>query len=134
MITMNTKDAVVAYHFMSNAHKYYWYATVALTAHPYTRKVGLRLASYGARVGFNIARASAGAALSTPVARGGAVTGGTILGSVAAGYAVGAVGGTAIAYAGWGEEGAADAIDLYSGQVSFDEYVDTVGYALGKTF
>lgn len=131
---MNTKDAVVAYHFMSNVHKYYWYATVALTAHPYTRKVGLRMASYGARVGFNVARASAGAVLGTPLARGGTVTGGALLGAAAAGYVIGATVGTGIAQAGWGDEGRSDAIDLYTGQVSFDEYVDTVGYALGKTF
>jgi hypothetical protein len=47
------------------------------------------------------------------------------------GYAVGATVGTGIAQLGWGDEGARDALALYSGQVSFQEYMHVVGEALG---
>lgn len=46
--------------------------------------------------------------------------------AIAAGYAIGATVGTSIAYAGWGEEGASDALDLYSGNVSWDQYWSTL--------
>lgn len=131
---MNTKDAVIAWHVMGNAPKAYWYATTAAIAHPASRKFGMKMAGYGARVTLNVARASAGAALRTPLVAGGATTAGSMLGAVAAGYAIGATIGTSIAYAGWGESGAKDAIDLYTGGVSFDEYFDTVGNALRKSF
>lgn len=55
-------------------------------------------------------------------------------GSVAAGYLIGASVGTAISYAIWGREGAEDAINLYTGGVSAQDYFDTVGIALNKTF
>jgi membrane-associated protease RseP (regulator of RpoE activity) len=46
---------------------------------------------------------------------------------IAAGYAIGAVAGTAIANEVWGEEGAADAIDFYTGQGNYSEYFDVTG-------
>lgn len=61
------------------------------------------------------------------VARGAGVAFRTVLGPVAAGYAIGATIGTGIAYAGWGKHGASDAFDLYTGQVSFNQYVSTIG-------
>jgi len=47
--------------------------------------------------------------------------------ATAAGYAIGATVGTGIAYAVWGEEGKEDAINLYTGQVGWDQYWSTVG-------
>lgn len=47
------------------------------------------------------------------------------------GYAAGAVVGTGISQILFGQEGAKDAMDFYSGKVSFDEYTETVGAALG---
>ena len=52
-------------------------------------------------------------------------------GAVALGYVLGAVVGTGIAYAGWGESGARDAARLYTGGVGVHEYFATVGGALG---
>lgn len=127
-------DMLDAYRVLDNVHKAYWYASVAAAAHPYTRKMGLRALSYGARVHLNALRAAAGAALSTPLARGGTFTAGGFLASAAVGYGIGAVVGTGVAYAMYGEEGAENAIDLYTGQVSAGEYFDTVGSALKKTF
>lgn len=46
------------------------------------------------------------------------------------GYALGAVGGTLIAEAVWGQSGKEDAIRLYTGDVSWEEYWDTVGDGL----
>ena len=51
--------------------------------------------------------------------------------AVAAGYAIGAVVGTGISHALFGEAGARDALEFYSGQVSFDQYFEVVGEALG---
>lgn len=51
--------------------------------------------------------------------------------AVAAGYAIGAVVGTGISHALFGKAGARDAMEFYSGQVSFDQYFATVGEALG---
>jgi hypothetical protein len=47
------------------------------------------------------------------------------------GYAAGAVVGTGISHALFGEAGARDALEFYSGQVSFDQYFEVVGEALG---
>jgi len=47
--------------------------------------------------------------------------------ATAAGYAIGATVGTGIAYAVWGEEGKQDAVELYTGQVGWDQYWSTVG-------
>lgn len=46
---------------------------------------------------------------------------------IAAGYAIGAVAGTVIANEVWGEEGAADALDFYTGQGNYSEYFDVTG-------
>lgn len=51
--------------------------------------------------------------------------------AVMAGYAIGAVVGTGISHALFGEAGARDALEFYSGQVSFDQYFEVVGEALG---
>ena len=108
--------------------------TTGLVAHPWRRALGLKAASYGVRVSWNVGRASAGAALSTPLVRGGTTTVGGLAGAAIAGYGIGALVGTGIAYAGWGSKGASDAIDLYTGQVSFNKYFDTVGSAIGGLF
>ena len=51
--------------------------------------------------------------------------------AVTAGYAIGAVVGTGISGALFGKSGARDAMDLYSGKVSINQYFDVVGSALG---
>ena len=51
--------------------------------------------------------------------------------AIAAGYAIGAVVGTGISAAVFGKAGARDALEFYSGQVSFDQYFEVVGEALG---
>ncbi len=117
-----------------NAPKIYWMTTTAAAAHPTTRALGLKMASYGIRVTFNVARSGAVAFLSTPLVRGGTATVGGVAGAAIAGYGIGALAGTGIAYAGWGSKGASDAIDLYTGGVSPGEYFDTVGSALSSYF
>lgn len=135
-----TQRGVQMYSAAGNLPKAYAYATVAAIAHPRSRAMGLKMASYGIRVTANVARAGAMAAARTPLTYGGPSAGAVasraavFTGAVAAGYAVGAAVGTGIAYAGWGEEGASDAVALYTGQVSFSEYTTTVGTALEKTF
>jgi len=59
---------------------------------------------------------------------------GTLAASVAAGYVVGAAVGTGVSYAFWGEKGARDAMDFYTGQVSVKQYTTVVGGALKQTF
>lgn len=49
---------------------------------------------------------------------------------LATGYTIGAVTGTVIAEYYWGEEGKRDAIELYTGQVSWDQYWNTLGDGL----
>jgi len=51
----------------------------------------------------------------------------TAIAPVATGYAIGAVAGTVIANEVWGEDGAADAIDFYTGQGNYSEYFDVTG-------
>jgi len=97
-----------------NAPQYYWLATVAAVAHPTTRSFGLRMGSFGIRASANVAFAGARALAGTTLLRGGSVTLGSAAGSVAAGYAIGAVLGTGISYAVWGDEGAKDALYFYS--------------------
>ncbi len=109
-----------------NAPRIYWAATAAAIAHPRTRKRGLQALSFGSRATWNMTVASSRALLSTPLVRGGAFTLGSAGGSVLAGYAIGATAGTAISYGIWGEEGADTALDLYTGGVSFGDYVHTV--------
>lgn len=52
---------------------------------------------------------------------------GSLATSVAAGYVVGAAVGTGISYSVWGEKGARDAFDFYSGQADYSEYFDIPG-------
>jgi len=59
---------------------------------------------------------------------------GTLAASIGAGYVLGATVGTGVAYAFWGEEGARDAMDLYTGKVSVKKYTTVVGGALKQTF
>jgi len=109
-------------------------STTAAVAHPATRSIGLKMASYGIRVSWNVGRATTGAILSTPLTRGGTATIGGLAGAAVAGYGIGALVGTGIAYAGWGSKGASDAFDLYTGGVSPGEYFDTVGSAISSYF
>jgi len=109
-------------------------STTAAVAHPATRSIGLKMASYGIRVSWNVGRATTGAILSTPLTRGGTATIGGLAGAAIAGYGIGALVGTGIAYAGWGSKGASDAFDLYTGGVSPGEYFDTVGSAISSYF
>ena len=60
-------------------------------------------------------------------ARGAVATSAMYAAAIGAGYAIGATAGVAISQAVWGDEGAQDALDLYTGKVSWDEYWDTVG-------
>ncbi len=62
----------------------------------------------------------------------GAVTVGKFGGAVVAGYLIGAAVGTGISYAVWGEEGARDAMDLYTGKVGVHEYYDVVSSAFSR--
>ena len=117
-----------------NAPQYYWLATAGAIAHPTTRRYGLRMASYGIRASANVAIASSRALLGTTLVRGGTMTGGSAVGSVAAGYVLGAVVGTGISYAIWGDDGASDAIDLYTGRVSARDYFTTVGRGISTLF
>lgn len=72
----------------------------------------------GTRAGVSISRAALGTGRIGTAARGGA--------ALASGYAIGATVGTVIAYGMYGDEGARDALDLYSGGVSPSEYTNTV--------
>jgi len=65
------------------------------------------------------------AVIGSAATAGGAVV--TAAAPVAAGYAIGATAGTVIANEVWGEEGAADAIDFYTGQGNYSEYFDVTG-------
>jgi len=72
--------------------------------------------------------------LAMPAASRAAAATGTIAlyaSAVAAGYAIGAVVGIGISHALFGEAGSRDALEFYSGQVSFDQYFAVVGEALG---
>lgn len=99
-----------AYVTVSHARKLFWPITVGLIAHPYTRSVGWKVAGYG----FRASGAAAWAAATTPFVAGGSFSLASFAGAAAAGYALGASVGTGIAYAGWGEEGARTAVDVYT--------------------
>lgn len=49
--------------------------------------------------------------------------------AVAGGILLGSIVGTGVAYLGWGAKGASDAVELYSGQVSWAQYKRVVGGA-----
>lgn len=121
-----------------NKSAIYWGVTAAFVIHPTTRSVGWAMTKFGVRATGNVAIASTRALLGTTLVRGGTTTFGGALArggaAVALGYAIGATVGSGISYAVWGEKGARDALDLYSGGVSVDEYFSTVGKALQRTF
>jgi hypothetical protein len=119
-----------AYLWYKSAPQVFWIGTAMAVAHPYTRSHGLRLASFGFRATANVTIAGSRALLGTTLVRGGATTVGGIAGGVAAGYAIGAVTGTGISYALFGQSGMEDALDFYSGQVSFKDYISTVAKAI----
>ena len=124
--------SILLYTAAGNAPKAYWMATAAALAHPKTRSAGVKLASFGARATLNVAKGTAGAILGTPLVRGGTTTVGGLAGAGAAGVGIGMVVGTGIAYAGWGDQGASRAIDVYTGQVSVSDYTSTVGKAIRR--
>jgi len=71
---------------------------------------------------------------SSAIVRGGVAVArfaGTYAAAVAVGYIAGAAVGTAVSGLIWGDKGARDAIDLYTGQVGVHDYFATVGGALG---
>lgn len=120
---------------VQNAPRIYWAGTAAAVAHPRTRRFGFHAASYGARVTGKSSVATTRVLLTTPFVRGGYWNLGKAGGSVAAGYISGAIVGTVIAEQAYGESGKQDAIDLYTGRVSFDprkkgNYFSTIGGAV----
>lgn len=70
-----------------------------------------------------------GSVATTVVTRSLAVTGAavTAVAPIAAGYAIGATAGTVIANEVWGEQGASDALDFYTGQANYSGYFDVAG-------
>lgn len=117
-------------------------AVTALVANPTTRTWAMKTtwmltketAKFGARTvwktgALTYSELVAGSRLASM-----AGTAGVYAGAVGAGLLLGSIVGTTVAYAGWGSKGASDAVRLYSGQVSLDEYTETVGRALKQTF
>ncbi len=118
--------------------QYYWIVTAAAVAHPYTRAKGLQMASFGVRATARIGFASVRALSTTTLVRGGSMTlGGAAAratGAVAAGYVIGAGIGYGISRHFWGEKGGRDAIAVYTGQVSRDQYISTVRSGLATLY
>lgn len=121
VLTMLDRN-VVGYHLIRNWEKYLIFAA-------------------GAGLGFKPTRAMTstaikwtGAKVLAPIAKGGAIAAANVLRAVAlplaTGYAIGAVTGTLIAEKFWGESGKEDAVQLYTGQVSWDDYWSTIGEGL----
>lgn len=120
-----------AWYFMQNLEKMYWGATaatigsgvtrLALTGNPATLRLAGQMVSLGARAHVHAVRG----VLGTTLVRGGTTTVGGALAkgaaSVGAGYVAGAVVGTAISRAAFGEEGADLAIQTYSNPKRFWE-------------
>lgn len=101
-------------------------ASTAFAVHPRTAVTSHRIA---AATGRNVIHGSryvwgsrAGLA-----ARSAAATATMYASAVMVGYAIGAVAGTALSQQLFGDQGARDAIDFYSGGVSWSQYWDTVG-------
>ncbi len=116
-----------------NAPKIYWAGTAFLLGaglkSPAARTAGVRAASFGLRATYHVSAGAARGLFGTTLVRGGTMTlGGGIAragGYVAAGYLLGALVGTSIAYEFWGEEGRDEAIDFYTGQISREEIWQT---------
>ena len=68
---MEYKDALQIAGQAGNVHKAYWYATVAAIAHPSTRKLGMKMFSYGARATYAAGKGAASGFVKTPFVRGG---------------------------------------------------------------
>jgi len=94
---------------------------------------GLWNASNYVRLGSPLASGGR-ALLATGGSSAGGMGAGTAVAAVAGGYVLGATVGTGVAYAFWGEKGARDALDLYTGKVSAKQYKTVVGGALKQTF
>lgn len=141
--------AIDAWHVARNLESMYWGATAGvagsgltrllITGNPATLNYARQMASFGARAHFNAVRG----VLGTTLVRGGSVTlGGAIATTTAAvglGYAAGAVVGTGISQLAFGEQGARDALELYSSPKKFwDDGImgmgENIGTILGHYF
>lgn len=102
------------------------FAVGAAMAHPKTSPFTKRAATW---TGQHVVRGSTWAYGSRAglAVRGAVATTAMYTAAIGAGYVIGATVGVAISQAVWGDEGAQDALDLYSGNVSWDEYWTTVG-------
>lgn len=100
-----------------NAPGVYWAAAVGATVHPTTRRFGFKMVSFGIRSTANVAYAGARAFAGTTLVRGGSTTVGRLAGAVGLGYVIGAVAGTGISYAIYGEKGASDALQFYTSPI-----------------
>jgi len=125
-------------YWADKAPQYFWIVTAAAVAHPYTRTKGLQMASFGIRATARMGFASVRALSTTTLIRGGSITlGGGIAratGAVAAGYVIGAGIGYGISRLAWGDQGGRDAIAVYTGQVSRQEYLRTVRTGLATLY
>ena len=134
--------AIDAWHIGRNLESLYWgftagtagygLARLALTGNPATLNTARSLASFGARAHVNAVRG----VLGTTLARGGTVTLGAAAAqgasAVALGYTAGAVIGTGISQLAFGDEGAREALDLYSSPKKFwDEGILDMGDNIG---
>jgi hypothetical protein len=90
-----------------------------LTGSPRALKEGTRMLSYATRIHLNVLKAP----LTTTFVRGGtqslANTVPQMVAGIGVGYTLGAVVGTGISQAIWGEKGAKDALDLYTNPKKF---------------
>jgi hypothetical protein len=121
--------AIDAWYLATQVEQRFWQATAAtagsgltryaLTGNPSTLRLAGRMASFGARAHFAAVRG----VLGTTLVRGGTATLGSALATGAAavgvGYTAGAVIGTGISQALFGDEGARVALDLYMDPVKF---------------
>lgn len=130
---MDVRDVITYQTLGNNAYKALWASGIGMAAHPATRKLGLRTLSYAGRLGINMTVSTLKSAAGTTFVRGGTASLGSMSGAIAAGYVIGAVAGTAIAYQMDGDRGMNNALDLYTGQVSAGTYFDTVSSAIKKS-
>ena len=101
-----------------NKEAIFWGTTAGMIIHPSTRSIGIGMGKFGVRATANVTIASTRALFGTTLVRGGSMTLGsaTMVGTAAVGlgYVSGAVIGTGISQAVWGDEGAKDALYFYS--------------------